>query len=144
MTLGTSHRLITYQDQEWVMLNVRTERAGDVVVIKSAGRIVRGEESILRNAVLAEKLARVIVLDLSDVEAMDAGGLTLLVSLHRWTENNKVHLKLVNPRPFVFELLTRTRLDCVFDISTFDHALAVLGGCECMHSQTHAHAHAAV
>ena len=62
-------------------------------------------------------------------------GLTLLVSLHRWAESNAIHLKLVNPRPFVYEMLTRTHLDCVFDISTFDHALAVLG-CECR--QAHA------
>ena len=112
------------------MLTVKTERAGDVVVVKCAGRIVRGQESILRNAVLSEKLARMFVLDLSDVEALDAGGLTLLVALHRWTEDNRVHLKLVNPRPFVHDILTRTHLDCVFDISSFHHAIAVLGGCE--------------
>jgi len=100
------------------MLTVKTERAGDVVVVKCAGRIVRGQESTLRTAVLSEKLARVFVLDLSDVEAVDAGGLTLLVALHRWTEENRVHLKLVNPRPFVF------------DISSLHHAIAVLGGCE--------------
>ena len=118
------------------MLTVKNERAGDIVIIKCAGRIVRGQESTLRNAVLSEKLTRIVVLDLSDVEALDAGGLTLLVSLHRWTESNRIHMKLVNPRPFVHEMLTRTRLDCVFDISSLDHALAVLADCE------HRHAHA--
>jgi anti-anti-sigma factor len=118
------------------MLTVKNERAGDIAIIKCAGRIVRGQESTLRNAMLAEKCNRIIVLDLSDVEALDAGGLTLLVSLHRWTESNRIHMKLVNPRPFVHEMLTRTHLDCVFDISSLDHALAVLGGCE------HRHAHA--
>ena len=112
------------------MLAVTSERAGDVVIVKCAGRIVRGQEATLRNAVLAEKLTRIIVLDLSDVESLDAGGLNLLVSLHRWTDSNRIHLKLVNPRPFVHEMLTRTHLDCVFDISSLDHALAVLGGCE--------------
>jgi anti-anti-sigma factor len=111
------------------MLSVKVERAGDVVVVKSAGRIVRGQESVLRCAVLQEKLARIIVLDLTEVEAIDAGGLNLLVSLHRWTEGNRCHLKLVNPRPFVHEMLTRTRLDCVFDISSFNEALVVLGNC---------------
>jgi anti-anti-sigma factor len=111
------------------MLTVKNERAGDVVVIKCAGRIVRGQEATLRNAVLQEKLARVVVVDLSEVESIDAGGLTLLVYLHRWTENNRSHLKLVNPRPFVYEMLTRTHLNCVVDISSFHDALAVLG-CE--------------
>ena len=112
------------------MLTVKSERAGDVVVIKCAGRIVRGQEGALRNAVLQEKLARVVVLDLSDVDSIDAGGLTLLVYLHRWTENNRTHLKLVNPSVFVHEMLTRTHLSCVFDISSFDDAVTVLCGRE--------------
>jgi anti-anti-sigma factor len=112
------------------MLTVRSERAGDVVVIKCAGRIVRGLEAALRNAVLQEKLARMIVLDLTEVETLDAGGLNLLVYLHRWTESNRAHLKLVNPRPFVHEMLTRTHLSCVFDISRFHDALEVLCSCE--------------
>jgi anti-anti-sigma factor len=110
------------------MLTVKSERAGDVIVIKCAGRIVRGQEAALRNAVLQEKLARVVVLDLSDVDSIDAGGLTLLVSLHRWAENNRTHLKLVNPSVFVHEMLTRTHLSCVFDISSFDDAVTVLCG----------------
>ena len=113
------------------MLTVRVERAEDVAIVNISGRIVRGQESILQNAVLAEECARVIVLDLTDVETLDAGGLNLLVSFHRWTESKRAHLKLVNPRPFVYEMLTRTHLDCVFDISTFHEALAVLGNCQC-------------
>lgn len=120
------------------MLTVRTERAGDVVVVKCAGRIVRGQESILRNAVLSQKLARVFVLDLTEVEALDAGGLTLLVALHRWTEENRIHLKLVNPQPFVYDMLTRTHLDCVFDVSSLHHVISVLGGCEKAHFRAHA------
>jgi anti-anti-sigma factor len=122
------------------MLTVKTERAGDVVVIKCAGRIVRGQESILRNAVLSQKLARVFVLDLSEVEALDAGGLTLLVALHRWTEENRVHLKLVNPRPFVYDMLTRTHLDCVFDVSSLYSVISVLCGCEKPRARAHASA----
>jgi len=116
------------------MLTVRSDRAGDVAIIKCAGRIVRGQENILRDAVLEQKLARVIVVDLSEVESIDAGGLTVLVDLHRWSENNRSHLKLVNPRPFVHQMLTRTHLSCVFDISSFNEALAVLG-CERGHER---------
>jgi anti-anti-sigma factor len=108
------------------MLRIKSERAGDVVIVKCAGRLVRGQESGLRNAVLQEKLARMVVLDVSDMESIDAGGLNLLVYLHRWTVENGAHLKLVNPRPFVREMLTRTHLNCVFDISSFHDAVAVL------------------
>ena len=120
------------------MLTVKVERAEDIAVVKCSGRIVRGQESTLKNAVLAEERARMIVLDLSDVETLDAGGVSLLVSLHRWTESRQAHLKLVNPRSFVYEMLTRTHLDCVFDISSLDHALAVLGNCECNSRPAHA------
>jgi len=110
------------------MLSVKIEKAGDVVVVKCMGRIVRGHEAGLRHAVLEEKHARFVVLDLSEVESMDAGGLNLLVYLHRWTQSNGAHLKIVDPRPFVREMLTRTHLNCVFDISSFHEALTVLCG----------------
>lgn len=112
------------------MLAVRTERAADVVVVKCGGRIVRGQEETLRNAVLSEEPARTIVLDLTDVQTLDAGGLGLLVSLHHWAGANRVQLKLANPGRFVQEVLARTHLDRVFDISSFNDALAALGGCE--------------
>jgi anti-anti-sigma factor len=120
------------------MLTVRVERAEDVAIVTVSGRIVRGQESKLESAVLAQEFARMVVLDLSDVEALDAGGVSLLLSLHRWTEGRHAHLKLVNPRPFVYDMLTRTHLDCVFDISSLNHALAVLGNCECNSRPAHA------
>ena len=112
------------------MLRVKTDRADDVLVVKCVGRIVRGQEAALRDAVISAKQARVVVVDLSEVETIDAGGLNLLVALHGWAEEHKTHFKLVNPRPFVHEMLTRTHLDCVFDISCLDEALSVLGDCD--------------
>ena len=112
------------------MLKVEIERAGDVVIIKCAGRIVRGQEAALQDAVLREKPARILVLDLSEVDMVDAGGLNLLLCLHGWAMCTRTRLKLVNPRPFVQEMLARTHLDSVFDISTLDHVLAVLASSE--------------
>ena len=120
------------------MLTVRVEHAEDVAIVTASGRIVRGHEGTLEKAVLEQERARMIVLDLTDVEMLDAGGLNLLVSLHRWTESRRAHLRLVNPRPFVYEMLTRTHLDCVFDISSLNHALTVLGNCECDSRPAHA------
>src|SRR5205807_2517293 len=64
----------------------------------------------LRNAVISERDTRIVVLDLSEVEAIDAGGLTALVSLHHWTRGRGIQLKLVNPSRFVMETLQRTGL----------------------------------
>jgi anti-anti-sigma factor len=118
------------------MLAINVEKTGDVAVVRCVGRIVRGEEvRTLRNAVFSEKNIRLVMLDLTDVETLDAGGLTALLSLQQWARECKVQLKLVNPSHFVNEMLTRTGLDHVFDVSTFDHALFVLSAADGRHSK---------
>lgn len=118
------------------MLTIDVEKTGDVAVVRCVGRIVRGAEvGTLRNAVFAENDIRVVVIDLSDVETLDAGGLTALLSLQQWARNRNVQLKLVNPSHFVNEVLTRTGLNHVFDISRFEHALFVLSAPDCRHSR---------
>jgi anti-anti-sigma factor len=118
------------------MLTIDVEKTGDVAVVRCNGRIVRGEEvRTLRSAVVSEKSSRIVVLDLSEVESLDAGGLTTLLSLHQWARSRGVQLKLVNPSRFVREILMRTQVDHVFDVSTLDHALFVLGGNPCCHTR---------
>jgi len=118
------------------MLTIDVEKTGDVAVVRCVGRIVRGAEvRTLRNAVFSEKNIRIVVLDLSDVEMLDAGGLTVLLSLQQWAQDRKIQLKLVNPSHFVNEILTRTGLNHVFDVSRFDHALFVLSAADTHHSK---------
>jgi anti-anti-sigma factor len=106
---------------------VKSKQADDVAVLQCTGRIVRGEAiHCLRDAVVRLKQPRVVVLDLSEVEMLDGGGLGLLVFLHRWTRDRNIQLKLVNPSSFVRELLDRTRLTCVFNISSVDDAVEIL------------------
>jgi len=118
------------------MLTIDVEKANDVAVVHCGGRLVRGAEvATLRNAVVSEKNTRIVVLDLSQLEFMDGGGLNALVSLHHWTGNHGIQLKLVNPSQFVSEMLTRTRLNRVFDISSLHDALRVLSGVEGDHGK---------
>ncbi|MGA9811290.1 MAG: STAS domain-containing protein [Terriglobales bacterium] len=114
------------------MLTIDVERNGGVAVVHCSGRLVRGVEvCTLRNAVVAEKSTRIVVLDLSQVEFMDAGGLNALVSLYHWTRNHGIQFKLTHPSRLVYEMLTRTRLNRVFDISSLHDALAILSGADC-------------
>jgi len=69
---------------------------------------------------------RLIVLDLSEVEMLDCGGLGALVLLHSWTRNRGVQLKLVNPSNFAREMFERTGLTCVLHISSVDDVVDVL------------------
>jgi anti-anti-sigma factor len=118
------------------MLTIDVEKTGDVAVVRCVGRIVRGAGvRTLKNAVLSEKNVRIVVIDLSDVETLDAGGLTALLSLQQWAWNCHVQLKLVNPSHFVNEVLTRTGLNRVFEISKFEHALFVLSARDCHHAK---------
>jgi len=108
---------------------IDVEKTEDVAVVRCSGRIVRGEAiHTLKHTVISERDTRIVVLDLSEVETVDAGGLAALVSLHHWTCTRGIQLKLVNPSHFVREMLQRTGLDKVFEISSFQDALLVLGG----------------
>ncbi len=110
------------------MLTIDVEKNSEVAVVHCSGRLVRGVEvCTLRNTVVSQKTTRIVVLDLSQVEFMDAGGLNALVSLHHWTSNRGIQLKLVNPAHLVLEMLTRTRLNRVFDISSLHDVLTILG-----------------
>jgi anti-anti-sigma factor len=108
-------------------LHIKREQTGDVAVLQCAGRIVRGEAlHFLRDAVTGLSRPRVVVLDLTEVEMLDGGGLGMLVFLHRWTRDHGIQLKLVNPSNFVREMLDRTRLTCVFNISSIDDVVEIL------------------
>lgn len=113
------------------MLSIDVEKSEHVAVARCVGRLVRGEAvRTLKNTVISEKDTRIVVLDLSDVDAIDAGGLAALVSLREWSQYRGIQLKLVNPSNFVREVLQRTGLDRVFEITSLHDALMVLAGTE--------------
>lgn len=113
--------------EEALMFTVNVDRSEDVVVLQCRGRMVRGDATYtLRDAVTSQRDARIIVLDLSDLQAIDGSGLGALVFLYGWTTDNGVQLKLVNPSHLVREMLERTKLAELFDLSTVDEALMIL------------------
>lgn len=115
-------------------LHIKSEQTGDVAVLQCSGRIVRGEAiHFLRDAVTGLKQPRMVVLDLTDVEMLDGGGLGMLVFLHRWTRDHGIQLKLVNPSTFVREMLDRTHLSCVFNISSVEDVVEIL--CTSIHAE---------
>jgi anti-anti-sigma factor len=108
-------------------LHIKIEQAADVAVLHCVGRLVRGEPlHFLRQAVITLKQPRIVVLDLSGMEAVDGGGLGMLVFLHGWTRENAIQLKLVNPSRFVRYVLECTRLARVLNISSADQAVEIL------------------
>jgi anti-anti-sigma factor len=114
------------------MLNIDIKKTADVAIVRCSGRLVGGEAvSSLRNAVLSGKDARMFLLDLAEVGALDAGGVNALVALHQWAVKRGMKVKLVNPSSFVREMMVRFRLDRVIEISSLRDALVVLSGRTC-------------
>ena len=109
------------------MLTIGIEKNGAVTVVRCAGRLVRGEAvRSLQDAVVSESNARIIMLDLSAVKMMDAGGLTALVSLHLWAQAQNKQFKVINPSRLVCQILSLTHLDSVLEISSLELMLEVL------------------
>jgi anti-anti-sigma regulatory factor len=88
------------------MLAIHVENLGDLTVVECKGRIVRSESVLeLRDVVMAQAGARIITLDLSEVEALGGGGLGMLVFLQHWASTRGIELKLFSPsRPVMTEL----------------------------------------
>ena len=108
-------------------LRYQVECQHDVAVVRCSGRLVRGKAlDEFRNGIQRLEHLRVLVVDLSEIEQLDAGGLGALLVVRRWTRLNSVQMKLVNPSPFVLRLLEATRLTAVFEISSLEEALCIL------------------
>ncbi|MGD1024723.1 MAG: STAS domain-containing protein [Candidatus Sulfotelmatobacter sp.] len=93
------------------MLTIATETLDDVVILHCLGRIVCAYESILLCSAL-HQAGRNIILDLAQVDVIDAAGIGALVSL----QAAGIYLRLVNPTQPVREILRVTNLDSVFEI----------------------------
>jgi anti-anti-sigma regulatory factor len=108
------------------VLKVVIDKIGEVAVVECQGRIVKSEASLkLRRVFTSLRDTRIIVLDLSEVTAIEADGLGMLLFLHQWAYEQGIQLKLFNPTTSVLdslELFIRR-----FDILSFYEMLALLG-----------------
>jgi anti-anti-sigma factor len=93
------------------MFTVTVETFAEAVVLRCRGRIVRGDETSLLCSAMRQE-PRNVVLDLTEVDAIDAAGIGALVSL----QAAGIYLKLLNPPQQVREVLKVTKLDSLFEI----------------------------
>lgn len=107
------------------MLKVHVNKLGDITILRLQGRIVTGETTPLRNAVLSLSDASALVLDLSRVSRIDAGGLGVILELRELTQSKGIEFKLMNVTKLVQQVLELTRLNSVFEISSEAEVLAV-------------------
>lgn len=113
-------------------LQYQVERLQDVAVVNCSGRMVRGAAlDAFRRGIEQLERVRVLVLDLSEVNQLDAGGLGTLLLVRRWAMQKSARMKLVNPPLFFRRMLEATHLTSVFEISSLREAISILRGKEC-------------
>ncbi|MFZ0707553.1 MAG: STAS domain-containing protein [Candidatus Korobacteraceae bacterium] len=98
------------------MLSATIQRLGDATVIHLTGRLVRGEGcSKLRDLASRQTDADTIVLNLAQVNGIDACGIGTLLRLHEWAQSRGTGFKLMNAVDQVHRVLLLTKLDHAFD-----------------------------
>src|SRR5215510_11116389 len=115
------------QGWEQIMLSIHIENVGGMAIVECEGRIVRSDAAFkLREAVMSQQEARIVVLDLSEVGAIEGGGLGMLMFLQQWAHGHDIRLKLFNPRNFVSDRLERANSMLEFDIIPLEEMMALL------------------
>lgn len=109
------------------MLNATSQKLGDSTVLRCQGRIVLGDAyAILRNAVLRQTHTRTLILDLAQVDRIDAGGLGVLLGLREWAYSHAIRFQLMNVTNQVERVLELTKLDRVLEFCSVEDMLHVL------------------
>jgi anti-sigma B factor antagonist len=100
-------------------IHIAEERAGDVTILRMAGRLELDEGDIeFRNYVnklIAEERLK-ILLDLKNVTRIDSAGIGMLVSKYLSTRKNGGMMKLLHLTRHSDHLMDITRLTIVFEI----------------------------
>jgi anti-anti-sigma regulatory factor len=110
------------------MLKLNIDHIGDLAIVECEGRIVQSEAAFkLRDAVTSQRDARTVVLELSEVHALEGGGLGMLIFLQRWARDHGIRFKLFNPSKSVRERLKLVSSLAEFDIPTLDEMMTLLG-----------------
>jgi len=109
------------------MLSLHIDSIGDIVIVECEGRIVQSDAALkLREAVTSQRDARVVVLDLSEVSAIESFGLGMFWFLLRWAHEHDIRIKLFNPTNSVRDRLERANSMLQFDITTLEEMMALL------------------
>jgi len=109
------------------MLTLAIENIGDMTVVECRGTIVRGDAAVeLRQAVTSQPDVRIVVIDLSEVRAIEGAALGTLWFLQRWSEDHHIELKLYNPTTPVRDKLEHNNSMLRFEIATWKEMLSLL------------------
>ena len=98
------------------MLKVHAKKSDSVETLCLEGQIINGDTATLRRAVQFASDASEIILDLSNVNLVDAHGLGVLLQLRAQTLANGIHFELMNVNESLARVFEITKLNTVFEI----------------------------
>lgn len=107
-------------------LSLESRAIDDVVILCCKGRFTYRDEATAFSEKIAELLpaTRQVVVELSELEALDSAGLGELVVVHMWAKASGCAMKLAGANPKIRQLFELTNLISVFDVyATLDDAL---------------------
>ena len=99
-------------------MKIHARKSDSVEILCLEGQIVNGDTDSLRSAVELTSGASDIVLDLSNVNRVDAHGLGVLLQLREQTLARGIHFELRNVNKPLYRLFEITRLNTVFQINS--------------------------
>jgi anti-anti-sigma regulatory factor len=109
------------------MFAVHNEKIGDVAVILCEGRMVGSDAAFrLRDEVRRQREARVVLLDLSELQSLGGDALGMLVFLQAWARSVGIEFKLFDPPLEVRKSLQRLRSAAEFEMASIDDVLDLL------------------
>lgn len=88
-----------------------------MVKLLCSGRIVLGVEAETLRCMATSRPERRVVIDLQQIQSMDAAGLGLLVELHCQAQQRASRLTVANPSPWVRRLIALTHLESVLQVA---------------------------
>ncbi|HUK25795.1 MAG TPA: STAS domain-containing protein [Terriglobales bacterium] len=110
------------------MFNVSVENVGELAIVECQGRLVQSEAAFhFRDVVTSQAEARTVVVDLSEVTALEGWGLGMLMFLQRWAQDHDVRFKLFNPSLSLLNRLQKINSMSEFEIASLDEMMALLG-----------------
>jgi len=101
------------------MLDVHTENIGELAIVECEAGVLQNDATVtLWEAVTSQRNARIILLDLSEVRAVEGAALGMLVFLQRWAHDHDIRFKLFNPTKSVHDRLEGSNSMPELDIAT--------------------------
>jgi anti-anti-sigma factor len=115
-----------WQKEEEAAVKIHTDNINRLAVVECEGEIVgKGAATILREAVVSREDSPIIVLDMTEVNAVEGAGLVMLLFLRQWAIAKNIRFKLFNPSRRTLERLQRAGLLSKFEVTTLQEVIAL-------------------